>query len=134
MCIFAFTITKQECLSGGIGRRARLKLVFFGVWVRFPPQVQKSSKNFSRIFFMSKFSMNRCIKKPQSNWLRFWCLFDNRNPNGVDHPFFFDRHRGKINGIIAFFYITVCLGYLVDIVDGNIGTFILVVIESGNAP
>ena len=30
---------KTICLSGGIGRRARLKLVYYGVRVRFPPQV-----------------------------------------------------------------------------------------------
>lgn len=36
---------RTKSLSGGIGRRARLKLVFFGVWVRFPPQVLKTSPN-----------------------------------------------------------------------------------------
>lgn len=29
--------------GGGIGRRARLKLVYLGVWVRFPPAVQSLS-------------------------------------------------------------------------------------------
>ena len=28
-----------KCQSGGIGRRARLKLVYSGVWVRFPPLI-----------------------------------------------------------------------------------------------
>lgn len=32
--LFAF-----QCPDGGIGRRARLKLVFLGVWVRFPLRV-----------------------------------------------------------------------------------------------
>lgn len=34
--LFAF-----QCPDGGIGRRARLKLVFLGVWVRFPLRVLK---------------------------------------------------------------------------------------------
>ena len=33
-------IHNNNCLSGGIGRRARRKLVFFGVRVRVPPQVR----------------------------------------------------------------------------------------------
>ncbi len=46
--IFVTTFASQfqaKSLSGGIGRRARLKLVFFGVWVRFPPQVHKTALN-----------------------------------------------------------------------------------------
>ncbi len=34
-----FIFALHLSLGGGIGRRARLKLVFFGVWVRFPPKV-----------------------------------------------------------------------------------------------
>ena len=33
-----------NCLDGGIGRRARLKLVYLGVWVRFPLQVLNIKK------------------------------------------------------------------------------------------
>ena len=32
-----------KCPDGGIGRRARLKLVYLGVWVRFPLRVLKKS-------------------------------------------------------------------------------------------
>ena len=40
--LFIFAV--HLSLGGGIGRRARLKLVFFGVWVRFPPKVQTPHK------------------------------------------------------------------------------------------
>lgn len=45
-----------NCLDGGIGRRARLKLVYLGVWVRFPLQVLKIKKpsEKSEGFFMLK--------------------------------------------------------------------------------
>ncbi len=34
--------TRGHRPDGGIGRRARLKLVFLGVWVRFPLRAQKA--------------------------------------------------------------------------------------------
>src|SRR5690554_6800993 len=46
----------NRSLSGGIGRRARLKLVFFGVWVRFPPQVQKQANSLA--FFILLHTQN----------------------------------------------------------------------------
>ena len=49
LVIFALTLKSRkvnitlffafQCPDGGIGRRARLKLVFLGVWVRFPLRV-----------------------------------------------------------------------------------------------
>ena len=57
---FTFALTfDYKCLSGGIGRRARLKLVFLGVWVRFPPQVQKNLiENQLGFFFFNIFSFS----------------------------------------------------------------------------
>ncbi len=47
--LFIFAV--HLSLGGGIGRRARLKLVFFGVWVRFPPKVL-TPQSFLRGFFI----------------------------------------------------------------------------------
>ena len=49
--LFIFAV--HLSLGGGIGRRARLKLVFFGVWVRFPPKVLTLQKSL-RGFLLSK--------------------------------------------------------------------------------
>lgn len=59
---------QAKSLSGGIGRRARLKLVFFGVWVRFPPQVQKRAYNqtdFKLFLFLSILFKNINAPKKQ---------------------------------------------------------------------
>ena len=48
-----FIFALHLSLGGGIGRRARLKLVFFGVWVRFPPKVL-TLQSILEGFFMSK--------------------------------------------------------------------------------
>lgn len=49
----------MKCLGGGIGRRARLKIVCpSGMWVRFPPEVQKTKKlSIATAFFL------RCWRK-----------------------------------------------------------------------
>ena len=49
-----FIFALHLSLGGGIGRRARLKLVFFGVWVRFPPKVL-TLQRFLEGFFMGLF-------------------------------------------------------------------------------
>ena len=51
LVIFALTLKSRkvnitlffafQCPDGGIGRRARLKLVYLGVWVRFPLRVHR---------------------------------------------------------------------------------------------
>lgn len=45
-------MSQAKCPDGGIGRRARLKLVFLGVWVRFPLRVQKLFRNEGLFFFV----------------------------------------------------------------------------------
>ena len=45
-----FNFALRLSLGGGIGRRARLKLVFFGVWVRFPPKVHEKPSIFLKAF------------------------------------------------------------------------------------
>ena len=57
-----FIFALRLSLGGGIGRRARLKLVFFGVWVRFPPKVLTLQKFLKGFLMSQKIGTDPCSK------------------------------------------------------------------------